>query len=69
MLAKVKARKFFYRDHYRKALTLLLLLLMVAAILIVAIIYEVLTPDARQYYATATNGDLFSLQVTSAPKK
>lgn len=60
---KIAARKFFYRDYYRKAVRTLLVCLAIIFLLIAAIIYYVIwVPQDSGYYATSTIGDLFALR-------
>lgn len=66
-IEQVKARKYFYRDYYRKASTVLIGVLLLIAILSIAIVYLYGQRTIPAYYATSSDGKLVPLSPMEAP--
>jgi hypothetical protein len=71
VLEKVKSRKFFYRDLYRKELVLLIALIIMSAVWI-ALIIVVAANHLRTvpyFYASSSDGILTPLTAMSQPNR
>ena len=66
-IEQVKARKYFYRDYYRKASTALIGILLLIALLSSVIIYLYMQRTIPAYYATSSDGKLVPLSPLEAP--
>jgi hypothetical protein len=67
LLERVKARKFFYRNYYRKAAGLLIIALALIVILSVSVVYVYLQRTIPAYYATSSDGKLVPLTPLNSP--
>ena len=69
ILEKTKSRKFFYRDLYRKELTLLIILTIMACVWVVLIIWVATHRVVPSFYSSSSDGILTPLTVMSAPNR
>lgn len=67
VLEKVKARKNFYRDYYRRACTALWFSLFVIAALSLIVMYLVISQPTPDFYATSSDGKLVMLTPMESP--
>jgi cell division protein FtsI/penicillin-binding protein 2 len=58
----VKARKYFYRDNFRRLSNVLMVVLVIILFLILAIVYIALTRSEKYYYATSYISELTVLK-------
>ncbi len=62
-----KTRKNFYRDYYRKAVSVLVGVLFLQVIVLAATMYVFLHRTVPQFYSSSSDGDLTKLTALSAP--
>jgi lipopolysaccharide/colanic/teichoic acid biosynthesis glycosyltransferase len=61
-IENIKARKDFYRNLYRKTLTLSVGLLILLLVMLVINVYIYFTRPAPRYYATSSNGSVIAIK-------
>jgi intracellular multiplication protein IcmL len=66
-LEVVRLRNDFYRDNYRRVMSMLLLSSLVIVILVCAVVYVVLNPPAPKYFATDAQGRIIRLTPIDEP--
>ncbi|GAB4222685.1 MAG: hypothetical protein Tsb005_15350 [Gammaproteobacteria bacterium] len=66
---EIKARKFFYRDYYRRLIRILLVSLVIILLLVVAIVYNILTRPEIIFYATNSEGFVIELNPLDQPNQ
>ncbi len=67
VLDRVKGRKNFYRDYYRRAYNLLWFALSIIVVLSFLNIYLYITRPMPDFYATSSDGKLVKLNSMEAP--
>ena len=68
-IEKIKSRKGFYRDLYRKELLILIVFLISQFVLIGMIVFVFTHQKMPAFYASSSDGILTSLQAMSAPNR
>jgi intracellular multiplication protein IcmL len=66
-LELVRFRNFFYRDGYRKVMTVLLMSMGMNLALIALVVIQFFTKPAPVYFATQSNGSLIEIQPLTEP--
>lgn len=66
-LELVILRNMFYRDNYRRALTILGLVVLINCVLAGAIFYKVINPPPPQYFATTDDGRMINWHPLNDP--
>lgn len=66
-LELVRFRNFFYRDGYRKSMTVLLMSMGLNIALLVLVVVQFFTKPAPVYFATQSNGSLIEIQPLNVP--
>jgi intracellular multiplication protein IcmL len=66
-LEQAKERKNFYRDSFRKVVTILLIMILINILLSLAIYYYVTHRPEPNYFATSETGEITSVYPVVAP--
>lgn len=69
LLDEIRARKYFYRNHYRRLVFVLMLSLAVMVFFVMVLVYRDVTRQPPTYYASNSAGFIIPLKGLSHPNE